>query len=167
MSDEKSKELESEIKNYKKQLEEKDSEVSELQKYKLESEAKFVKLEQEKFESDLESQVNALVADKTISPAMKPYAKALLGLEKKVYELKINDKEVKLSKADLVKELFTLKAGSNVNTKEESIEGKPIDQHSSDEKLIREYMANNGLKEKDYSKAYKAVMGPKLAQAAN
>lgn len=130
-------------------------EIADLKEYKLASEKKEKELaekleqeRQEKFLSDLQN-------EKLISPAMKPYVKELLGVEKKEYS--IQDK--KMSKQDVLKECLKLfKAASELNF-EEKTEGEKKDYKKDvlskeQEKQVQEYMKDNKC---TYGKAVKEL----------
>lgn len=95
---------------------------------KAELEKKNFASEQEKKQIALEKDVDQMVAEKLITPAMKPYALALLGdepkNEKKTYSMKVADKDVEHTKVEIVKELCKLFAKkADVNFEESSSAG--------------------------------------------
>jgi hypothetical protein len=137
------------------------AEVIQLKEFKAAAEARAAEAEKAAAEQALDASVEAMVAEKTISKAMKPYIRTLLGEEKKEYALKVGDKDEKLSKADLLKSILKLHAeAAKVNFVESSVDGDKggAGEKNSDAAVadkITKYMADNDV---DYGAAYRAVM---------
>jgi hypothetical protein len=114
-------------------------------------------------EAGIDADVAALTSERLISPAMKPYVKALLGEEKKEYSFKpAKGDEKKFSKSGLLKEILKLHKATAVNTEEGSVEGEvendeeQLDRQQSLHEKIEKYMADHKV---SYKLAYKAVAG--------
>lgn len=114
-------------------------------------------------EIKIEKEMTELLSEKLISPSMKPYIAGLLkdaesGVEPKQYVIKINEKEEKISRFELVKRLLKLHSDiSSVNFTENSEDHKV--RNERDEKAldlkIQKYANEHKV---SYSEAYKAVM---------
>lgn len=136
----------------------KDEELATLRKYKADADAREIAQAKELAETKLEADVSALVASQKLTPAMKPYVKALLGEEKKEYAFG----EKKFSKSELLKEILKLHSAklTTVNDEECSVEGdeegqEPTDAEAAADQKIRAYAKKHNCSYKD---AYKAVM---------
>ncbi len=152
-------------KNYEKSVQEKDAaiaakdkELAEAREYKKNAEAKSADDAKALAESNLDKAIVEMESSKLISVSMKPYIKALLSEEKKEYSLKIGDKEEKLSKVELVKQVLKLHAKiSSVNfienSEENSVEGNKDE--AALNAAIEKHMQENKV---NYSVAYRAVM---------
>lgn len=107
---------------------------------------------------EAEAKVDSFISEKltTVSPAMKPMVKALLGEDKEEYSF---EDEKKFSKQDLIKEMLELHAKAlEVNLEETSIRGKEdFSKNSEDEQLekIETYAKEN---EVSFADAYKAIV---------
>jgi uncharacterized membrane-anchored protein len=127
--------------------------------------------EEKAAEAELDKEVGVLISERVITPAMKPYIRALLGDEKKEYSLKVIVKkddeektvEKKFSKAGLVKEILKLHSvKSKVNTDEGSEDGVPEreEREEGSQKArdleIKAYAKKHGL---TYKEAYVALGG--------
>jgi hypothetical protein len=116
--------------------------------------AESLRLAKEAADAQLEKYTTELVAEKLITPAMKPYVMELLADEKKEYSVA----EKKFSKPELVKELLKLHTATAVNTEEGSEVGQETEAGNSDEVLagkIEKYMNDNKC---SYKMAYKAIV---------
>lgn len=138
-----------------------ESDLAELKKHFAASQAKEKEAAEKAVEAELEASVTELVSERLITPAMKPFAKALLGAEKKEYSLVEGEKEKKFSKAGLLKEILKLNsAKSAVNTDEDS-EDNEVEHNEStdDEKALDEKITKYSKEHKvSYKEAYKVVM---------
>lgn len=154
-------ELEAKFKKLEAEKKEADEKVTALEsdtkKFAAEAQANAEKM----FNLEIEKNVDGLLGEKLITPAMKPYVTALLGKEKS--EFSIGEK--KLSKVEFVKELLTLfKKAGEVNLSESSTDdhGKQgSEAKDALDKEILEYMEKN---KSSYSVAYRAC-APKYAKA--
>ena len=157
--------LSEKVKNYEKSAKEKsdemvakDKELEEARAYKKAAEAKEVEAAKKLADAEFEKGITELESSKLITPAMKPYVKALLGAEQKEYSLKKGEKEEKFSKVDLLKQILKLHSKvSGVNFSEGSEDSKK--EGSKTEKAlnaeIEKFMAE---KKVSYSVAYREVM---------
>lgn len=154
-----------ELKEFKAQAEKEkadaEKELADLKEFKAKAEKEKVELLAQAEEARIEAFATSLVTDKLASPAMKPLVVALLGADKKEYSVKVQDKETKLSKEDLLKETLKLfKAASEVNFEEsssfamDSVKGKEDEM----DKKAKAYMAEHKC---SYGQALKAVIGKK------
>ncbi|MBK8260135.1 MAG: hypothetical protein IPK80_02220 [Nannocystis sp.] len=154
-----------ELKEFKAQAEkvkaDADKELADLKEFKAKAEKEKVELLAQAEEARVEAFATSLVTDKLATPAMKPLVVAILGAEKKEYSVKLADKEIKISKEDLLKETLKLfKAASEVNFEESSsfaMDGAKGKEDEMDKKA-KAYMAENKC---SYGQALKAVMGKK------
>lgn len=154
-----------------------DKELADLKKYKTDQEAKAKSTEDEIAELKEQNRQTALDSEvaeiEEISPAMKPYAKALLDTSKapKKYSIKIGkgkDAETKeyASRGELLNELLKLHAEAlKLNTNEESEEGEAEEQEESgDEKVldkkVRAYAKEHKCSYGNALKAVRASAGP-------
>lgn len=113
-----------------------EKQISDLVQFKKDTEAKEIKLQAEVEAAKLETFIGGLEKEKLITPAMKPLVSELLGPEKREYSAKIKDKEVKLTKGELLKETLKLfKAVSDVNFKENSVDGDKGDKDNKQKEL--------------------------------
>lgn len=154
-----------ELKEFKAQAEkvkaDADKELADLKEFKAKAEKEKVELLAQAEEARIEAFATSLVTDKLATPAMKPLVVAILGAEKKEYSVKLADKEIKISKEDLLKETLKLfKAASEVNFEESSSYGFDGAKGKEDEmdKKAKAYMSENKC---SYGQALKAVMGKK------
>lgn len=154
-----------ELKEFKAQAEKEkvdaEKELADLKEFKAKAEKEKLELLAQAEEARVEAFATSLVTDKLASPAMKPLVVALLGADKKEYSVKVQDKETKLSKEDLLKETLKLfKAASEVNFEEsssfamDSVKGKEDEM----DKKAKAYMAEHKC---SYGQALKAVIGKK------
>lgn len=154
-----------ELKEFKAQAEKEkvdaEKELADLKEFKAKAEKEKLELLAQAEEARVEAFATSLVTDKLASPAMKPLVVALLGADKKEYSVKVQDKETKLSKEDLLKETLKLfKAASEVNFEEsssfamDSVKGKEGEM----DKKAKAYMAEHKC---SYGQALKAVIGKK------
>jgi len=159
-----------EIDRIKAEKEKIDAELADLRKYKTDQEAEGAKnaseiaaLKEANREALLDAEVSALADSADISPAMKPYIKAILGGEKKEYSINVKgakDKTVEKkysSRAGLIGDLLALHAESlKLNTREESVDGEEIPQGDADatDKKVRAYAKEHKC---SYGQALKVV----------
>lgn len=154
--EEKNYELENKVKNYENEiaaLKKKDEErESELKEYKSKAE----ELESRNKEVELERYLDSLEGDNLSTAGMRPYIKALLGVEKKEYSFKKGEEEVKIeNRNEVLKEILKMhSANSKVNFDNNSLEGDK-DKKNTLEAEIAKYSAENKV---SYAQAYKAVM---------
>lgn len=135
-----------------------EKEVLTLRQFKADAEVREAKLAADIETAKIATFVNELKADKLCTPAMAPLMSELLGPDKKEYSIKANDKEQKMSKTEIVKELLKLfSAAKEVNFVESSSFGKKDDVNNDEEidKKAKAFMAENKC---DYAKALKAVL---------
>lgn len=155
-------EAEADVKKFKSEASAKAEALEAEQKEKRETEEKLRDLNAKLFSQSIENTVSELVSQKLITPSMKQYAVALLGEEKKEYSFKAEDKEMKLDKAGVFKEICKLfNKVADVNQNENTVDTD----HStdgSDKKVyaaygaeIAKYMDDNKC---SYKEAYKATM---------
>ena len=148
-------ELETQLKAYKKEQDEKGVELDAMKKYKEDAEKRVTELEEKAKNAELDKTVTELASESAISPAMKPYVRALLGDEKKTYSMKIGDKDKDFSKPALLKELLSLHAESlKLNRKETSVDGEKLPQGKDLHIQAEKYAKDNKC---SYSEAAKAV----------
>lgn len=108
------------------------------------------------FQAEIDKTVEGMVAEKAITPAMKPYVAALLGKEKESFS--VGDKN--LTKTELVKELAKLfKAAGAVNLEESSTDSRGEENADTTNMdainaEIEKYAADNKV---SYSQAYRVV----------
>lgn len=133
------------------------SKDAELKKHQVEAAARTAEAQKQAAEAEIDKTLTELSSEKLVTPAMKPYVRALLGEEKKEYSIKVKDEEKKLSKAELLKEALKLhSAATEVNFEESSEEGDE-QANKGDGALnekIEKYMADNKC---SYGIAYRAV----------
>ena len=135
-----------------------EKEIADLKKFKADAEARESKLTADAETAKIATFISELKADKLCTPAMVPLMSELLGPEKKEYSIKTHDKEQKMSKTEIVKELLKLfNAAKEVNFVESSSFGKKEDVNNDAEidKKAKAFMAENKC---DYAKALKAVL---------
>lgn len=136
-----------------------DRELAELKSFKAQAEKEKAELVAQAEVARVEKFVADLAAEKLVTPAMKPLVTALLGETKKEYTVKIENKDQKLSKEELLKETLKLfKAASDVNFDESSSVGDKKDQAAKEEALdkkAKDYAAKHNV---GYGTALKAVM---------
>lgn len=118
--------------------------------------------------NELNGQVAALEKDQLVSPAMRPFVRALLGEEKKVYTFSAKDKdgaetEKKYSKSELIGQMLKLhSAASDVNLEEGSEEGKRgTETEDAIIARIEKYAADHKV---EYGDAHKAVMAERAGE---
>lgn len=142
-------ELETQVKEYKASLES-------LKQSKEDAEKRIADLEKTSKDSLLDADLNVMVASGSMSPAMKPYAKELLGEDKKVYSL--NKKE--LSKQEVLKEMLSLHSEAlKLNKKETTIDGDKIPQVDSKLEELNKYAEENKC---THAEAFKALYHGKI-----
>lgn len=151
------------VKEFKTNLEKTNTELNEVKEAKAESDKKALEAEVKAFNTQIEKQVDELVASKLITKSMKPFALQLLknevNEETKKYSFKVGEDQKDLDRFELIKEFTSLaKKASDVNFDDNSEEGK---QQTSgvDEKAIEKYALEN---EVSYADAYKALYSGKL-----
>lgn len=107
---------------------------------------------------EVEKQADELVAGELITKAMRPYAIALLGSEKKEYSFGEGEKAETLSKFDTIKKVFELAKKSDVNLDESSEDLKGYGKKTDEDKMLAaaEKMAQE--KKITFAQAYKEVM---------
>lgn len=112
----------------------------------------------------LDATVTELVSEKLVTPAMKPYVRALLGEEKKEYTLtpKGSDEAKKFSKAELLKEVLKLHSiKSKVSGEERSEDGVDAEgEEQQDDQQVLEEKITKYISEHpkaSYKDAYKVV----------
>lgn len=144
-----------------------EKEVIDLRKFKAEQEVLNRENAEKLAEAEIDKTVAELVSERLISPAMKPYARALLGTERKEYSVKSSKKakdgktettESSFTKPALFKEILKLfKAGAGINTEEQTTEGELPENAdvAAQEKEVQDYATTNKV---TYSAAYKVVM---------
>ena len=144
--------LDEQLKAQKSEMSAKDAELETLRAAAAESEKKALDAEVKRQEAEVEAFITSLAAEKLISPAMKPYIQALMGVGKTEYA--IADK--KLSRAELVKETLKLHKATDVNTDEQTIEGEEQTGNllAKKEEKIQAYMEEHKC---SYKAAYKAI----------
>lgn len=148
--------LEKEVADLKASAEAMATEKAKLEADKKDFEAKATEAEAKLFAAEVERAADQLAAEKLITPAMRPYALALLGEEKKSY--KVGDKD--LPKAELIKELCKLfQTAAKVNLEESSTDGKDAakKEETTTDALIAEvekYATENKV---SFSAAYRIV----------
>jgi len=145
-------------KTYKADIETKDNELKDVKEANKEALKTAQEMELKAFNIEIEKQADSLVASKTITKAMRPYAVAMLknetDQETKKFSLTIDKEEKTLDRFELLKEFSALASkASDVNFDDSSEEGqKPV---NDEEIKINKYMADNdGV---SYSDAYRAV----------
>lgn len=155
-------ELEKKVEELTKELEAKQAEIkkfSQDQETK-ENEIKTLTEKVEKFSQDLaqeaakrqDAELERFIDSlETVTPAMRPYVKELLGETKKEYSIK----EKTYTKAQLLEEVLKLHSESSVNLKEGSEEGEAKDDAAAVEAKIEKYMSEHKC---SYTTAYKEVM---------
>jgi hypothetical protein len=133
-----------------------EDENAELKKFKADAEERALKAEQDAMELAIEKEILEMEKEKTFSPAMKPYVKALIGPEKKEYSFG----DAKLSKSGMVKELLKLhSAACGVNLEEQTVSGDKEKSSGNTEADLHDKIAKFADDNKvSYSAAYKAVM---------
>lgn len=156
---EKNAKLDAEKKSYSQVQADKDAEIAQLKADKAVSDKAAADAVLKAEETRREAYVNQMVAEKVITPAMKPFVAALLGDEKKEYSVKSEaDKEAKaFSKEDLFKQILKLHSATGVNRTEGSEDGKETETKNSDDAIndkIEQYMTENKC---SYKQAYSAV----------
>jgi hypothetical protein len=165
--------LEAQLKEYEAKLAAKEAEVTvkdveskataaKLKEYEAQIEADKVALaefQKEKAAASLDLAVEDVLKTEGACAGMKPYLKELLGDEKKSYKFKPADKDLELSKSDLVKELIKLTySASKLNKDETTIDGEKIAQAKALKDEIAAYEKEHKV---SYAVAYKAVMKSK------
>lgn len=140
-----------------------EAQSAELKQFKLDADKRAKDAEDRAAEAELDSAVTDLVSTKLVTPAMKPYVKALLqGETKKQYSLAVGkDGEKKdFSKSGLLKEILKLHSvKATVNVEESSVDHEVETKQTDSEKAlntkIEKYQADHKC---SYKTAYKAVM---------
>lgn len=145
--------------------EEKEKEIEELRKFKLDAEAREAKALLEAEAAKREAFVDSLVSDQLASPSMKPFILELLGEDKKEYSLKIDNKDIKASKQDLLKETLKLfKATASVNFEDNSDGSKKEFSRDDEMKIHKEaekYAADHKV---TYSAALKTILAERKSK---
>jgi hypothetical protein len=104
-----------------------EKEVTDLKEYRAKAEAEKKDLALQLKAKALDADVEKLLTEKSITPAMKVHAKLILeqmGQEdKKEYTIKTDKDEKKVSAFELVKEFLKLHTAANVNLTERSEDG--------------------------------------------
>jgi len=149
---------EQELKKFSLDLEAKDKELEALKLFKIEAEKKEIELQAKAKLAKDEAFFTALVSEKLACPSMKENVLQLLGEEKKEYSVKKQDKEISVSKDELLKETLSLfKKAFSVNFEESSEEGNKDAKNSESEKItkINEYAEKNKV---SFGAAAKAIL---------
>jgi len=155
-------ETEAENKKFKADLEAAEKAKADLEKSQAEKEKELLDIKTKLFETDLEGKLDQLQNEKLMTPSQRQYVKALMGTEKKEYGFKEGDKEVQLSKFDVLKKLFELnKKVEDVNTEESTTDEKPEGKTS---KVLHEKIEKYAKEHKiTYGEAYKIVLNDKAS----
>ncbi len=136
-----------------------DAENAELKKFKAEAEVREAKIAADAEASKIAAFVSELKAEKLCTPAMASLVNELLGPDKKEYSVKIADKDQKLAKTEVVKELLKLfKAAKDVNFVESSSEGDKKDVKNNEAELDEAAKKYSTEHKVGYGAALKAVM---------
>ncbi len=136
-----------------------DKENADLKKFKADAELREAKLAADAETAKLAQFVSEMKAEKLCTPSMEPLMNELLGPDKKEYSIKVQDKEQKMSKTEVVKELLKLfKVAKEVNFAESSSSGDKGDASNTKEmdKKAKDYMKENP--KASYGQALKAVL---------
>lgn len=165
-----------ELEKLKKQNEASEAELEELRKYKADKEKaskktddEIAELKEQARNAELDRQVAEVGESQDVTPAMKPYIRAILGGEKKEYSIKVGkgDKaETKkyAARGELVADLLKLHAAAlKLNTKEESVEGEEIEQGDDEAALDKKIRAYAKEHKCSYGAAMKAVKAEEAA----
>lgn len=137
---------------------EKEQELEDLKKFKADAEKREQSLLLDAKKAKVEKFVTELQAEKLCTVAMKPLITELLGEDKKEYSVKVNDKEEKLSKENLLKEALKLyKASTDVNF-EESSSVSDTEREDKEAKLDEQAKKYASEHKVSYGAALKAVM---------
>lgn len=139
-----------------------DEEIESLRKFKADAVAREAVLASEAATAKIEKFVTELKAEKLCTPGMEPLMTQLLGDEKKEYSIKVQDKDEKATKAEVMKELLKLfKAAKDVNFDEGSSEGDKKTFANDDEEIDKK--AKKFMQEKNctYAQALKEVLKEK------
>lgn len=147
------------------------TEIEQLKQYKVDAEAREAKLKEDEAKAQVEAEkaklekfVTELISQKLCSKAMEPMVRELVGPEKKEYSLKLNEKETKLDKAQLLKETLKLfKVLADVNFDESSQSEKST---MEDDSAAIDAEAKKLMQEKKYSygKAVKEILAKRKKQ---
>lgn len=158
--------LESDLKLAQDALKASETEIAELKQFKADAEAKALVAEQEAQAAKIKAYVAELKAEKLCSPAMEGLVTELLGETKKEYTVKLNDKEEKLSKEQMLKETLKLfKAAAEVNFAENSSTGDDKSKENTDQEINAKAEAYAVEHKVNYSKALKEIL--KLTKKGN
>jgi len=153
----KMKELLAQVDAQKSEMSSKDAELETLRAEKAAADKKALEAEQKRAEVELNATIDRMASEKTITPAMKPYMKELLGAHKSEYSFSGKDGEKKYSRTELVEKILKLHTASEVNVEESSEDGQQSSGSSDDviNAKIEKFMADNKV---SYKVAYKAVV---------
>lgn len=160
--------MEKEIEELKKQLSEKIAEIEDMKKKmnakdeepeeikNLKKEFAQAKDELEKIKAEKEAvELDAYIATlKDVTPAMKPYVKALLGKENEKKSYSVGEKE--LSKNQILEEILKLHSAADVNLDESSSEGESG--KTKEQELAAKIDAYVNEHKVTYAQAYKAIL---------
>lgn len=149
-----------------------EADLAELKKNFAAVQARETKAAEEAVAAKLETEVTTLVSEKLVTPAMKPYVKALLAGEpdeQKQYTVSLppakkgeDATEKKVSKVGLLKEILKLHSATHasVNTDEDSEENVVEEEDASDDQAALNEKITKYSKEHNvsYKEAYKQVM---------
>ncbi len=149
-----------------------EAQLEELKKNFAAVQEREAKAAEEAVAAKLETEVTTLVSEKLVTPAMKPYVKALLAGEpdeKKQYTVSLppakkgeEATEKKVSKVGLLKEILKLHSATHasVNTDEDSEENVVEEEDASDDQAALNEKITKYSKEHNvsYKEAYKQVM---------
>lgn len=161
--------FEGEVKKFKSDHEEANQKLKEAQEKAKAAEERAYAAEQKARTTEIERQADELVSEKLITKGMRPYVLQLLGDEPKdekgeikKYSFKAGDKDVELSKFELVKELAKLFAKkSDVNFDENSLDGDKERNKLPSEADIEKYAKENKV---EFSVAYRELLRGKITR---
>ena len=158
-------ELEAELKKQKEEFTSQAQKVADMEKSKSDTDKELETLRREKAEAfakaeeaRVETFCTELVSDKLATPAMKPLIKDLLNTEKKEFSIKVKDKDEKLTREGVLKEILKLqKAAAEVNFEQETDKGKGDgpDNHADIHKKALEYSKAHNV---SYGQATKIIL---------
>lgn len=170
MTEQELKEMESKLSLYEeekklftKTLNDKEVELAELKKFKADAEAKQIELERQAFIASMDAKLTELESQGLVSPAMKPYVKALLVEEKKEYSIG----EKQFDRVSLISEILKLHSVvEKVNTEPKTVDEKK--EASNSEKILSDKIASYAKEHKcSYGTAYKAVLKQENKEVIN
>lgn len=161
--------LEAKLKKFSSDQESSKSELEQLKAKLEEAEKKAHASEAKAREVELDKQVDDLLNEKLITKGMRPYVRALLGEETKdvsgvkKYSFKsAEDKDVELTKAELIKEIAKLYSkASDVNFDENSEDGDKKQGNGLSEKEVEAYSKEKKI---SFSEAYRELLRGKATK---